>query len=299
MLKLENFFDFMEESFDYLLVLDGDGTIIHASEEIVSDSFPDNGSLDGRSIDDLLTVSSLETVRSAMVQAKAGTRGVVVISTDDDGSTNIPLKMGHFVAEKGDVYPIFGNRLEGLVKEDGWEKDERIKELSCLYTVAELIEVSSSIPDFFTRLPKTLGQGMVYPEEVVIYSQYTGIEYGQKPTSKKQLRVPLIVSKEEKGEILADSEPGSETEVTRHDGARIRLRKLDESYDPTDSAVCLATLERSRRKGEVATGLLYLDAEERDLHQLIGTTAQPLNAVPAGDLCPGSAALDAINASKR
>ena len=51
MLKLENFFDFMEESFDYLLVLDGDGKVIHASEEIVSDGFPDAGPIDGKSID--------------------------------------------------------------------------------------------------------------------------------------------------------------------------------------------------------------------------------------------------------
>ena len=204
MLKLQNFFDFMEESFDYLLVLDGDGKVMHASEEIISDVFPDAGPLEGKSIEELLTSSSIDTVRSAMIQAKAGTRGVVVLSTKDgdDGSSTIPLKAGYFIAEKGDVYPLFGNRLEGLVKGDEWEKDERIKELGCLYSVAELIEVSSSIPDFFTRLPKTLGQGMLYSEEVVIYSMYMGVDYGQKPSSKDQIRVPLVVAKEEKGEIL-------------------------------------------------------------------------------------------------
>jgi len=202
MLKLENFFDFMEESFDYLLVLDEKGKVIHASEEIASDGFPGLGKLEGRLIEDLLTSSSIETVHSAMVQAKAGTRGVVILSTNDNEISTIPLKAGYFVAESGDVYPLFGNRLEGLIKGDGWEKDERIKELACLYSVAELIEVSASIPDFFTRLPKTLGQGMLYSEEVVIYSNYQGVDYGQKPTSKSQLRVPLIVAKEEKGEIL-------------------------------------------------------------------------------------------------
>jgi signal transduction histidine kinase len=202
MLKLQNFFDFMEESFDYLLVLDGEEIVIHASEEIVSDGFPGAGPLEGKSIEDLLTSSSIDTVRSAMVQAKAGTRGVVVLSAEEDGSSTIPLKAGHFTAERGDVYPLFGNRLEGLVKGVGWERDERIKELTCLYTVAELIEVSSSIPDFFKRLPKTLGQGMLYSDEVVIYSKYQGVEYGQKPMSKSHLTVPLIVANEEKGEIL-------------------------------------------------------------------------------------------------
>ncbi len=202
MLKLENFFDFMEESFDYLLVLDENEKVMHASEEILSDGFPDTGPLEGKSIEELLTSSSIDTVRTAMAQAKAGTRGVVVLSAKDNEISTIPLKAGHFVAESGDVYPLFGNRLEGLVKGDGWEKDERIKELACLYTVTELIEVSSSIPDFFTRLPKTLEQGMLYPDEVVIYSNYLGVDYGQKPISKSYLRVPLIVAKEEKGEIL-------------------------------------------------------------------------------------------------
>ncbi len=202
MLKLQNFFDFMEESFDYLLVLDGDGKVLHASEEIVSDGFPDSAPLEGKSIKKLLTSSSVDTVKSAMIQAKAGTRGVVVLSTEDDYISTIPLKAGHFIAESGDVYPLFGNRLEGLVKGDGWEKDERIKELACLYSVAELIEVSASIPDFFTRLPKTLEQGMLYSDEVVIYTNYQGLEYGQRPISKSYIRVPLIVADEEEGEIL-------------------------------------------------------------------------------------------------
>ncbi len=202
MLKLENFFDFMEESFDYLLVLDENEKVIHASEEILSDGFSATGPLEGKSIEELLTSSSIDTVRAAMAQAKSGTRGVVVLSAKDNEISTIPLKAGHFVAESGDVYPLFGNRLEGLVKGDGWEKDERIKELACLYTVTELIEVSSSIPDFFTRLPKTLEQGMLYPDEVVIYSNYLGMDYGQKPISKSYIRVPLIVAKEEKGEIL-------------------------------------------------------------------------------------------------
>ncbi len=202
MLKLENFFDFMEESFDYLLVLDENAKVIHASEEIASDAFPDNGPLKGRSIEELLTSFSVATVRSAMSQAKAGTRGIVVLSTEDDGSLHIPLKAGYLIGDDGDVYPLFGNRLEGLTRGDAWEKDERIKELACLYSVAELIEGSLSIPDFFTRFPRTLGQGMLYPDEVVIYSRYLGVEYGQKPTSKNHLRVPLVVAKEEKGEIL-------------------------------------------------------------------------------------------------
>ncbi|MEX0286567.1 MAG: 2-oxoacid:ferredoxin oxidoreductase subunit beta [Paracoccaceae bacterium] len=109
-------------------------------------------------------------------------------------------------------------------------------------------------------------------------------------------RLDLVPEREE---ITAEYEPGTSTDVTLHDGARMKLSKLDTSYDPTDSETALPVLERYKQKGEIATGLLYLDDREQDLHDLIGTASQPLNEVSAGDLCPGSSALDAINAAHR
>ena len=44
---------------------------------------------------------------------------------------------------------------------------------------------------------------------------------------------------------------------------------------------------------------MYLDDREADLHELIGTSARPLNDIPADDLCPGADALAQINASHR
>src|SRR5881398_1458946 len=35
-------------------------------------------------------------------------------------------------------------------------------------------------------------------------------------------------------DIAVDYEPGTTTEVTMHDGSRVLLRKLEETYDPTD-----------------------------------------------------------------
>ena len=252
MLKLENFFDFMEESFDYLFVLDESAKVIHASEKIASDAFPDNGSLEGRSIEKLLTSSSAATVRSAMIQAKAGTRGIVVLSTEDDGSSSIPLKAGYLIGESGDIYLLFGNSFKGLTKGDAWEKDERIKELVSLYSVAELIEVSSSISDFFMRLPKTLGQGMLYPDEAVIYSKYQGVEYGQKPTSKSHLRVPIVVAEKEKGEIL----------VGYHDDDHELLPEEQRLLDEIGRILTLA-LERK----EFGEKLQLMEEEEEDFNK--------------------------------
>ncbi|MCK4236086.1 MAG: ATP-binding protein, partial [Candidatus Krumholzibacteria bacterium] len=64
-----------------------------------------------------------------------------------------------------------------------------------------LIEVSGSINEFFTKLPGCLSPGMLYPEEIVVYSVYQGVEYGQKLASDNYISVRLVVGKQDKGEI--------------------------------------------------------------------------------------------------
>jgi 2-oxoglutarate ferredoxin oxidoreductase subunit beta len=49
----------------------------------------------------------------------------------------------------------------------------------------------------------------------------------------------------------------------------------------------------------VVTGLLYVDPDSEDLHTHLDTVATPLNTLEAGDLCPGTSALEKINASLR
>ena len=50
---------------------------------------------------------------------------------------------------------------------------------------------------------------------------------------------------------------------------------------------------------QIVTGLLYIAAETADLHGHLNTVSAPLNALNEKELCPGSAALDKINASLR
>jgi hypothetical protein len=51
--------------------------------------------------------------------------------------------------------------------------------------------------------------------------------------------------------------------------------------------------------GEIVTGLLYLDSGAEDLHARNRTVLTPLNQLSEAALCPGSAALEAINAALR
>ena len=52
-------------------------------------------------------------------------------------------------------------------------------------------------------------------------------------------------------------------------------------------------------RGEVVTGLLYVDPQATDLHAALRTSATPLSRLDEAALCPGAAALEKINASFR
>src|SRR5439155_10159981 len=99
--------------------------------------------------------------------------------------------------------------------------------------------------------------------------------------------------------ITVDYAPGTVEEVRQHDGSVIRLSKLDPSYDPHDRATAMAYLQERHAKGEVVTGLLYIEDDAQDLHAHLNTVATPLNKLTEADLCPGSQALDTLNASYR
>ena len=85
-------------------------------------------------------------------------------------------------------------------------------------------------------------------------------------------------------------------EVTQHDGSVLRLRKLAEGYDPGDRLAAMNHIMAHEARGEIITGLLYVNGAAEDLHAHLKTVAQPLNRLGEAELCPGSAALAALNA---
>jgi len=99
--------------------------------------------------------------------------------------------------------------------------------------------------------------------------------------------------------IKLDQAPGTVQVVEQHDGTRLVLRKLNADYDVSDRLAAMSFLQMHAAKGQVVTGLIYLDHEPEDLHGNLNTVAAPLNALSEKELCPGSAALEKINASLR
>jgi 2-oxoglutarate ferredoxin oxidoreductase subunit beta len=102
-----------------------------------------------------------------------------------------------------------------------------------------------------------------------------------------------------RSEITTDYAPGQVVEVQQHDGSTLRLRKLHPDYDPTDRYAALSYMNEHQSRGEVVTGLLYLDPLATDLHTAMNTSHRPLNTMGVAQLCPGVKALDKINDALR
>ncbi len=99
--------------------------------------------------------------------------------------------------------------------------------------------------------------------------------------------------------ITVDYAPGTVQVVEQHDGTKLALRKVDADYDVHDRLAAMAFLQKHAAKGQVVTGLLYVDADAEDLHAHLNTVAAPLNTLGEKELCPGTAALEKINAALR
>jgi 2-oxoglutarate ferredoxin oxidoreductase subunit beta len=100
-------------------------------------------------------------------------------------------------------------------------------------------------------------------------------------------------------EITANYAEGSTTNVTMHDGSVIAMRKVAHDYDPTDKQKVFAHLQERQSRGEMATGLLFIDQKSGDMHDMTATPEQPLTTIPYEKLCPGSAALDKLQEAFR
>jgi 2-oxoglutarate ferredoxin oxidoreductase subunit beta len=99
--------------------------------------------------------------------------------------------------------------------------------------------------------------------------------------------------------IKLDQAPGTVQVVEQHDGTRLVLRKLNADYEVSDRLAAMSFLQHHAAKGQIVTGLLYVEQDPEDLHAHLRTVEAPLNALGERELCPGQAALEKFNASLR
>ncbi|MEE8542445.1 MAG: 2-oxoacid:ferredoxin oxidoreductase subunit beta, partial [Gammaproteobacteria bacterium] len=92
-------------------------------------------------------------------------------------------------------------------------------------------------------------------------------------------------------EIKAAYDEGEVMPIELHDGSRILLRKISKDYSMNNRGAALDYIRSHHRKGEIVTGLLYIDESEPDMHEINHTIAAPLCTLDFETLCPGSEAL--------
>jgi 2-oxoglutarate ferredoxin oxidoreductase subunit beta len=94
-------------------------------------------------------------------------------------------------------------------------------------------------------------------------------------------------------DIAVDYDAGSTLDVTMHDGSHLRLRKLEENYDPTSRLNALTRLTEAHERGEVLTGVFYVNPQAPSFLDMLNISDQPLATLPESLTRPGREVLEA------
>ncbi|HTW44869.1 MAG TPA: 2-oxoacid:ferredoxin oxidoreductase subunit beta [Acidobacteriaceae bacterium] len=95
-------------------------------------------------------------------------------------------------------------------------------------------------------------------------------------------------------DIAIDYDPGSTYDVTMHDGSHLRLRKLHENYDPTSRTTAVKALMEAHERGEVLTGVFYVDTTKPSFTDLLNLVDEPLATLPEERTRPSKPVLQEI-----
>jgi 2-oxoglutarate ferredoxin oxidoreductase subunit beta len=85
-------------------------------------------------------------------------------------------------------------------------------------------------------------------------------------------------------DIAVDYAPGTAQDIELDDGSHLLLRKLEIEYDATNKLAAMRLIHESRDRGELVTGLLYVDPQAPDLASREHLPRRPLADFGADDL---------------
>jgi 2-oxoglutarate ferredoxin oxidoreductase subunit beta len=95
-------------------------------------------------------------------------------------------------------------------------------------------------------------------------------------------------------DISVEIPEGEVRDVEMHDGSHLRIRKLNRDYDPTSKLSALGMLAEAETKGEVLTGVLYVNTSKPTFIELLNMTDQTLATLPQSATRPSKAVLDQV-----
>jgi len=252
---------------------------------------------------------------SVATGALAGNRELIGIGISGDGdSLSIGFgQFGHVIRRNVNMlYMIENNGVYGLTKgqfsasADAGSTSKRgeVNQMQNINAVATAISMGASfVGRSFSgdreQLVPLIKAAIAHPgcavldviSPCVTFNDHEGSTKSYAYIRDNKLRVVEADLISPRAEIKASYYAGDTHPVRLHDGSTILLRKVDPDYDPTRRNNALGYLERHRARGEIVTGLLYLDQNVTDMHDQLRTTHTPLKAMDYEQLNPGSEAL--------
>jgi 2-oxoglutarate ferredoxin oxidoreductase subunit beta len=95
-------------------------------------------------------------------------------------------------------------------------------------------------------------------------------------------------------DINVEYEPGSTTAVKMHDGSHLYLSKVAEDYNPSDKLAATRLLHETNLRGELATGIIYIEPDKEDFLASLNLVDEPLALLPDSRTRPPKAVLDKL-----
>ncbi len=95
-------------------------------------------------------------------------------------------------------------------------------------------------------------------------------------------------------DIGVEYNAGTTVDVRLHDGSHLQLHKLEESYDPRQKLQAVQRILEAQVRGEVLTGVLYVDPAAPTFLDRLGMVESPLATLAADAVRPPRAALDEV-----
>jgi 2-oxoglutarate ferredoxin oxidoreductase subunit beta len=93
-------------------------------------------------------------------------------------------------------------------------------------------------------------------------------------------------------DISVDYAAGESLDVTMHDGSKLRLKKLEEDYDPTDKLQALSRLAKAHQSGEILTGVFYVNTQAPNFLDMLNMADAPLASLPTESVRPSREVLE-------
>lgn len=260
---------------------------------------------------------------SVATGANLANRDLIYFGVSGDGDT-ASIGMGQFVhairRNLNMVYVVMNNGCYGLTKgQDSATADQGSKNKSGNINLFESIDLASlaielgatfvaqSFSGDKTQLLPLLKSAMKHPGFAFINVISPCVTFNNNVGSTKSYdyvrehieATATVDFVPEMTEITTQYDEGTSKQVKMHDGSYIALTKLAQGWDPLSKLSAMNAIHHARMKSEFLTGLLYVNPESTDLHNLIQTSDTPLNELTKEQLCPGSEALKDINIGLR